>query len=90
MSHKIIKEFIYPANQAKIAVYLQDHEIDQFVLKFERKPDCDIEIAMRPDEALLVATLLTQSVLACCAEYKVSFDDEALPYLANFNPEKEI
>lgn len=91
---KTIREYIYPGNQAKICVYLQDHDTDNFVLCFQRPdsldyPGCDIEIAMRPDEALVVASMLSQAVAMSCSAYDVDIDTDILQSYGNFTPSGE-
>ncbi len=86
---RLIREYVFPGNQAKIRVYIQDHEEDNFVLTFT-KPDpagSDIEVAMRPDEALVVAAMLTQAVAMACSAYDVDIETDGSQVYGNFKPE---
>lgn len=65
---------------------------DLFSLCFNRPADekdkgfCDIEIAMRPDEALVVASMLTQAVAMSCSAYDVDIDTDKSQVYGNFTP----
>ena len=88
---RIIREYIFKENQAKIRVYIQDHPEDNFVLSLTRHgdPESDIEVALRPDEALLVASMLTQAVAMACSAYDVDIETDGSQVYGNFKPEPE-
>ena len=85
---RLIRQYVFPGNQAKIRVYLWDHEEDNFVLELTRpnEPESDIEVALRADEALLVASMLTQAVAMACSSYDVDIETDGSQCYGNFTP----
>ena len=86
MIKKVIREYVFPSNQAKIRVYIQDHPEDNFVLTLT-SPESNIEVALRPDEALLVASMLTQAVAMACSGYDVDIETDGSQVYGHFLPE---
>jgi hypothetical protein len=87
---RVIRSYTFPGNQAQIRVSIQDSPPDSFVLSLTRpSPDfCDMEVAIRPDEALLIASMLTQAVAMACSAYDVDIDTDGSQVYGNFKPEE--
>lgn len=86
---KLIREYVFKENQAKIRVYIQEHPEDNFVLSLTRpdNPPADIEVALRVDEALLVSSMLTQAVAMACSAYDLDIETDGSQCYGNFKPE---
>lgn len=69
-----ILQYVYGNNNAIISIWYNKSDDDALSLSFTRKPDCDVEIKMRPDEALIAAAMLAQAVAMVTAEYRVNIE----------------